>query len=106
MESTEFSVISTAGQALQAVNTDADILLFINRASTTASGTLTSPPGNRRGQSFYVSTRSAITSVTTSSARPVFGQITTLAAGGFAHWVYLTETPDAAINTGAWARVG
>lgn len=101
MEAVEIVVVTGAGGAVAAVDTDADVWMHLERTNTVANGTLTFPPGNRRGQSFYFTTRSQVTNVTIDSVKTVFGGITTAPANSYFHWVFLTEVNS---GNGAWVK--
>lgn len=83
-------VIDAAGLSVIA-ETEADILVVVDRATTIATGTLPFPAAPRDGQLMGISTRVAITTLTLDTgpgAIPVSGSISTLAAGGTASWIY------------------
>ena len=99
MESIEIIVSLTA---LDPADTEADMLVVFDRTNTVANGTLTFPANPRPKQSFYVFSKSQVTTVTISSVKTVYAPITTAPPNFHAHWVYV---PEADLGNGAWVRL-
>lgn len=102
MENVEVQVITTrAGGAVASFDTTADMLFISGRLTTLAAYTLTYPANPRPFQSFGVSCRHAITTITSqASGREIHMPLTSLPAnGGFAWWTYIP-------SENYWARTG
>jgi hypothetical protein len=81
------------------VASDGSKVLALKHTSLIATLTITFPATPRAGQEFVITSRSAVTAVTLSASPTIYGTLVTLAALGFARFVY---APTAA----AWFRTG
>lgn len=71
--------------------TTADMIVVVDRATTVPTATCPMPTAPIDGQIFILSSRVAVTNLTMDAgAIPISGNITTLAAGGQAGWIYDT----------------
>ncbi len=80
------------------LDTQQNVQLIHDAASLAVTLTITFPATPVDGQTIGVSSRLGVTTLTVSSAITVVNVLTTVAAGGFASWIY-----DAA--SGKWFRI-
>lgn len=69
-------------------NTKQDVVLVHNNTSLSSTLTITFPPGPRDGQRFTVVSAFGVTTLTISTAIPRVGVMSSIAAGGYATWMY------------------
>jgi len=79
--------------------TKQDSWIIHNGASLAVTLTIAFPSSPVDGQRFGVTSTLGVTTLTLSSAITLVGSIATLAAGGFAEWMY-------DINSDKWYRIG
>ena len=88
LNKTSFDPVS--GSTISWPDSIADILIVIDNSATLAELTIPFKPDPIDGQLMLISTRSAITSLTLTSAKPIRGLISGTAAGGIVGWIFDT----------------
>lgn len=81
------------------VSADGSPMLALNHSSLILTLTVAMPATPRDGQQIAIGSRSAVTTLTMTHAKTIYGALTAFAALGFGRWVF-SATVD------AWVRVG
>lgn len=90
-------VVPASGQTISAINGVTALLL--NHTSLIAALNVTLPSSPVDGQRWAIGTGGAVTLLSLSADKPIKGLLTSIAAGGFARYLF-------SASAGAWFRVG